>query len=252
MDESTEFLLLPAIDLRGGRVVRLERGDFGRETDYGDDPLAVASRFADAGASAIHLVDLDGASQGRPVQGGVVERLATSLGSRVRCEVAGGLRTAEDVAKAFRAGAWRVVVGTAAIRDPELVAGLVRDHGAERIVIALDVRRGQAVGDAWRAGARGAPVDALLADLADAGATIFEVTAIDRDGLLGGPDLELLARLAALGHGRIIASGGVTTLDDLRAVRMVGCAGAIVGRAIYEGRLDLASAVRLVSSDAGS
>lgn len=249
MHASRTFTLLPAIDLRGGRVVRLAQGDFARVTDYGDDAVSIARRFADAGATALHIVDLDGARAGRPAQVELVGRIAAAVNGRVRCEIAGGLRSPEAVSEALAAGAWRVVVGTAALRDPAFVERLVARHGGDRIVVALDVRDGRAVGDAWRSDAAGRAVEAVLADLAEAGATTFEVTAIERDGLLGGADIELLGRLTALERGDIIASGGVSSLGDLRAVRAIGCAGAIVGRALYEGRIDLAAAVRVAAEE---
>jgi len=247
MPVSTDFMLLPAIDLRGNRVVRLEGGDFEHETVYGDDPVEVASRFRAAGARALHVVDLDGARAGAPRQAAVIGRIVAAVAPGTRCEVAGGLRTAQAVERALGRGAWRAVIGTRVLSDATFAARLVERHGAERVAVALDVRTGLAVGEAWLPGAAGRPVETVLAELAEVGVTTFEVTAIERDGLLGGPDLGLLGRLVAIGHGRIIASGGIATLDDLRAVRDIGCAGAIIGRALYEGRLDLAAALALAS-----
>jgi phosphoribosylformimino-5-aminoimidazole carboxamide ribotide isomerase len=221
--------------------VRLIEGDFERETDYGDDPVGVARGFAAAGARTLHIVDLDGAREGSPVQLQVVAAIAAAGVARV--EVAGGLRSAADVAAAFAIGADRVVVGTRAIDEPSFAAELVSRHGAGRIVAALDVRDGVAVGHGWREGAPGVEADTGLRALADAGVVTFEVTAISRDGRLEGPDLVLLRRLVELGRGEIVASGGIGSVDDLRAVRDLGCAGSIVGRALYEGRIDLAEAV---------
>ena len=144
---------------------------------------------------------------------------------------------------ALAAGAARAVVGTAALRDPAFAGRLVATHGSERIVVAIDVRDGLALGEGWRAGAAGVRAEDALTMLADQGVTTFEATAIDRDGLLTGPDLDLLGRLVALGRGQVIASGGVASVADIRAVRELGCAGAILGRALYEGRIDLASAI---------
>ena len=239
------FEILPAVDLRGGRVVRLIAGDFGRETDYGGDPVAVVVGFAEAGATTLHVVDLDGAREGSPVQLESVAAIARATVARV--EVAGGLRSAADVAAAFAVGAERVVVGTRAIEDPSFAAELVSRHGAARVVVALDVRNGLAVGHGWRRTTTGISAEEALAALADAGVATFEVTAIDRDGGLEGPDLGLLRRLVALRRGEIIASGGVASIDDLRAARDLGCSGAIVGRALYEGRLDLAEAIDALS-----
>ncbi len=244
----TSFDLLPAIDLRGGRVVRLRQGDFGRETVYDRDPVEVAEEFAAAGARWIHVVDLDGAREGEPVQADVVARIVGALGGRVRCEVAGGLRMERAVQRALLAGAGRVVVGTAALRDPAFVAALIETHGVDAIVVALDVRDGLALGEGWRPGAAGVRAEDALLGLSVAGARWFAATAIDRDGLLAGPDFDLLGRLLRLDAGAVIASGGVTTLDDLRQAKAIGCAGAIVGRALYEGHLDLAAALAAVDS----
>jgi phosphoribosylformimino-5-aminoimidazole carboxamide ribotide isomerase len=241
------FELLPAIDLRGGRAVRLSQGDFARETVYGADPAAVAARFAADGARWIHVVDLDGARDGERRQVDVVARIVAAAGDAVSCEVAGGLRDEAAVEAVLSAGAARAVVGTAALREPALVGRLVRLLGADRIAIALDVRDGLAVGHGWVPGSAGTPAATALATLADEGAHTFEVTAIERDGLLGGPNVELLSEMVALGRGDIIASAGISSLDDLAAVRSIGCSGAIVGRAIYEGRLSVAEGVELAS-----
>jgi phosphoribosylformimino-5-aminoimidazole carboxamide ribotide isomerase len=243
------FQLLPAIDLRGGQVVRLAEGDFARETIYDTDPAAVARAFASAGARWIHVVDLDGARDGATRQIDAVARIVAAAGDRVACEVAGGLRDEAAVEAALAAGAARAVVGTAALHDPELVERLIVRFGAERIAIALDVRNGLAVGQGWVPGASGVAVEQALAGLSDRGAQTFIVTAIERDGLMNGPNLELLGRMVALGRGDIIASAGVSSLADISAVRALGCGGAIVGRAIYEGRLDLAKAVRSVADE---
>jgi phosphoribosylformimino-5-aminoimidazole carboxamide ribotide isomerase len=237
------FELVPAIDLRGGRVVRLLGGDFAAETRFDDDPVAAALRFTAAGARWLHVVDLDGAREGGPRQTQVIVRIVAAVGEDAACEVAGGLRDRAAVASALGAGASRVAVGTAALSEPRYARDLVALFGARRIAVALDVRAGLAVGEAWRSGAPGIPVETALARLADGGVTTFEVTAIDRDGSLGGPDLELLGQLVALGRGRIIASGGIRSVEDLLAVRALGCAGAIVGRALYDGSLDLRAAV---------
>jgi phosphoribosylformimino-5-aminoimidazole carboxamide ribotide isomerase len=242
------FQLLPAIDLRGGRVVRLAEGDFARETVYGTDPAEMARTFAAAGARWIHVVDLDGARDGARRQTDAVARIVAAVGEGAACEVAGGLRDDAAVEAALAAGAARAVVGTAALRDPELVERLIVRFGAERIAIALDVRDGLAVGEGWVPGASGVGVESALALLSDRGARTFIVTAIERDGLLNGPNLGLLGRMVALGRGDIIASAGVSSLADISAVRALGCSGAIVGRAIYEGRLDLAAAVRLIEA----
>jgi len=235
------FELLPAIDLRRGRAVRLTFGDFDRQTVYDDDPAAVADRFAASGAAWIHVVDLDGARAGSPRHVSVIADIVARIRGRASCQVAGGLRDAGAVDAALLAGARRIVVGTAALRDPAFAAALVRVHGPDRIVVALDVRDGLAVGEGWRSGAPGVPATDALSRLADAGVERFAATAIDRDGAMLGPDLDLIRRLVALGRGAVIASAGIRSTVDVLAVRDVGASGAIVGRALYEGHLDLAA-----------
>lgn len=243
MTIATPFEILPAIDLRGGRVVRLQQGDFARETAYSDDPVAVALAFANAGVRWLHVVDLDGARAGEPLNVGVVRAIVDAVGERVLVEVAGGLRTASTVAAALQKGAARSVIGTAALRDPSFVRDLVAQHGANRIVVAIDVRNGLAVGHGWARDAKGIEAVEAIERLADVGVTTFEVTAIDRDGLLGGPDLALYERLVALGRGAVIASAGIASVQDVGAVRAIGCTGAIIGRALYDGTLDLRDAL---------
>lgn len=242
------FALLPAIDLRAGRVVRLRQGDFEQETAYSTDPGAIAADFAAAGATWLHVVDLDGARTGAPVNGAAVAAIVARVGDRVRVEVAGGLRSADTVASILDLGAARAVVGTAALRDPAFAGRLVEHHGAERIAAAIDVRDGLALGEGWRAGAPGLDALAAIEALARVGVRTFEVTAIERDGLLGGPDLGLLSSAVALG-GAVIASGGIGRLKDLDAVQRIGCAGAIVGRALYEGRFGVAEAIEQMRAD---
>lgn len=239
---ASTFTIYPAIDLRSGRVVRLRQGDFERESVYSDDPPGVAAAFATAGAVWIHVVDLDGALHGERRQPETIAAIVAALevsGAPTLLQIAGGIRSMTDVDAVLGAGAQRVVVGTAALADPAFVAEAIDRHGSGRIAVALDVRAGLAVGQGWVTDARGVPVDAALERLSAVGVTTFAITAIDRDGLLGGPDLALLERAAGSTDAAIIASGGIASLDDLRAVRRIGCVGAIVGRALYDGTLDL-------------
>jgi len=242
------FDLLPAIDLRGGRVVRLRQGDFARETAYSDDPVAVATGFVDGGARWLHVVDLDGARDGRPTHAAIVREIVAAIGDRAYVEVAGGLRTLAAVSEILAAGAARVVVGTAALADASFARDLIRAHGPERIAGALDVRDGMALGAGWVDGAAGVPVRQAINRLADAGVLWLEVTAIDRDGMLEGPDRALLRIAMSDPRVRVIASGGIRSDDDVRAVRELGCAGAIIGRALYDGSLDLAAALEAAQS----
>jgi phosphoribosylformimino-5-aminoimidazole carboxamide ribotide isomerase len=241
------FEVIPAIDLIGGRVVRLRRGAFDQETSYGEDPAALANLFSHAGARWLHVVDLDGARHGVPANRETIARIVAGVGEGTAAEVAGGLRTEAAVDEALAAGAARVVLGTAAVSDPAFAGRAVLKHGRARIVAAIDVRDGHALGEGWRAGATGPRASEAIVALAGNGVELFEVTAINRDGLLEGPDLGLLTELVALRHGQVIASGGVSTLPDIRAVAELGCAGVILGRAIYEGRLDLREAIEVAA-----
>ena len=236
------FNVVPAIDLRGGRVVRLEQGDFGRETVFDDDPATAAARFVEAGARLLHVVDLDGAKAGEPTQLETLRSITLAAGEAA-VEAAGGIRSSQAVDVVFRQGASRIVFGTAALRDTELVRTTIKERGAGSVAVAVDVRGGRAVGDAWQSGADGQSPEDLVSRLADLGTEWFEVTAIDRDGLLGGPDLGLLERIVALGRGSVIASGGIRSVEDAIAARDIGCAGAIVGRALYTGTFDLRAAI---------
>jgi phosphoribosylformimino-5-aminoimidazole carboxamide ribotide isomerase len=241
--------LIPAIDLLGGRVVRLAQGAFDAMTAYGDDPVTMARNWETLGARRIHLVDLDGARHGHPMQAEVVARVVRSVS--VPCQVAGGIRGAEQVQAQLDTGADRVVLGSALIEDPTLAARLVERHGPERIVAALDVRDGRALGDGWVAGARGTDAIALARRLAESGVRWFAVTAIRRDGGMEGPDLELLARVrSAVPEARLIASGGIGSLEDVGTLADEGYAAAIVGRALYEGAFSLPEALAAAAGEA--
>jgi phosphoribosylformimino-5-aminoimidazole carboxamide ribotide isomerase len=234
--------LIPAIDLLDGRVVRLAQGSFDAVTDYGDDPVEVARRWQGEGASRIHVVDLDAARHGRPRQGDVIERIVAAVD--VPCQVAGGIRDEGDVAATLEAGADRVVLASALISQPTLAHRLVDVHGPERIVGALDVRDGRALGDGWVADARGTEALALARALAAHGLRWLAVTAIARDGGLRGPDHDLLGRVRATAPElRLIASGGIGSLGDIRTLAGTGYAAAIVGRALYEGTFTLSEAL---------
>jgi phosphoribosylformimino-5-aminoimidazole carboxamide ribotide isomerase len=249
---ASRFEILPAIDVRGGRVVRLEQGAFDRETIFDEDAAAVAGRFRDAGARWVHVVDLDGARTGKRGLRGTLPAIVAAArqgdDAPMSVQLAGGLRDAETVASVLSAGVARVVLGTVALEDPRRVEDLVARHGTERIAVALDVRDGLAVGHGWVPGTPGTPVDDAVARLGDAGVSTFVVTAIDRDGLLGGPDLALLDGAVRATTATVIASGGIASLEDLQAVRATGCGGAIIGRALYVGAIDLATAVETFSS----
>ena len=217
------FELLAAIDLRDGKVVRLVQGEFARETVYGDDPIATAAKLLETGVPWLHIVDLDGARAGAPRQTRLLGDIVAALGREARCQVAGGLRTEAAVEAALETGAARVVVGTAALEQPSLAGRLVERWGVERIGCAIDVRDGMAVGYAWQGGESGYRAEDSVHVLAATGVRRFVVTSIERDGLMEGPDLDLLERLVRLDAGAVIASGGIASIDHLLAVRGLGC-----------------------------
>jgi phosphoribosylformimino-5-aminoimidazole carboxamide ribotide isomerase len=239
------FTILPAIDLRHGRVVRLSQGEAERETVYGDDPLAVAERFAAEGADWLHLVDLDRAFGGGD-NAALVGRVITGLRGRLRVQVGGGFRSLEAVEAMLALGAARVVIGTGAVRTPELVSAAVERGGSGRLAVGIDARAGMVAIRGWReeTGERAAEVAVRV--IAQ-GIRTLVYTDVARDGMLEGPDLAGAVALQALGAG-VIASGGVASLEDLRRARAAGLAGAIVGRAIYEGRFTVREAVEVVTA----
>jgi phosphoribosylformimino-5-aminoimidazole carboxamide ribotide isomerase len=239
--QADHFEVIPAIDLLDGQVVRLRGGDFDQRTTYGTDPVAFALQWVRAGAAWLHLVDLQAAVAGEPVQESALRRVIERCG--VACEVAGGIRTHDTFARVLGWGAGRVVMGTALLRDPTLARVLVDEFGAGRIVAAIDVREGVAIGSGWVPGSSGLPFIEALASLRDAGVSTFEVTAIARDGGGQGPDLELLTQAAAVvGSMRVIASGGVATAKNVATLAAHGFGGAILGRALYDGTLGLRDA----------
>lgn len=235
--------LFPAIDLRAGRCVRLVEGDFDRETVYGDDPVAVARSFADAGARWIHVVDLDAALTGDPVNRPVVAAVAAAVVSDgVRVQSGGGVRSVEAAAALFDAGVYRVVAGTAAVEAPSLVADLA-ERWPGRVAVGLDHRAGEVRLRGWTEDGGRTVLD-LVPEVVGAGAVAVIVTDISRDGRLAGPDVEGLARLVEATRAPIIASGGVSSLEDVKTLAAIaGLEGIIAGRAIYEGRLDVAAAL---------
>jgi len=240
------MIVYPAIDLSGGRCVRLKQGDFAQCTVFRDDPVQAAVEFADAGAQALHVVDLDGARDPATRQVGVVERIVRA--TRLRVQVGGGIRTAEDVAALIAAGASRVILGSVAVRDPDAGIAMTSRFGPDRIVFGLDVRMSDGgapllATHGWRDTERRTLWDAM-ALLVPAGLRTLLCTDISRDGMLSGPNLALYGGIARRFPGvEILASGGIASLADLTAIRAAGLAGAVVGRALYEGRFTLAEAL---------
>jgi phosphoribosylformimino-5-aminoimidazole carboxamide ribotide isomerase len=227
------MIVIPAIDLRGGRCVRLLQGDFARETVYGDDPVAMARRWQEAGAEMLHVVDLDGARAGEPVQGAIVSAIARAL--TIPTQLGGGLRNFDHIAAAFAGGVSRVVLGTAAIEDRDLLRAALDRWGPERVVLGLDARDGLVATRGWVETTEVRATD-LARDLAALGLRRIVYTDIGRDGTLHEPNYAALAELAAAGDFAVIASGGVARREHLAALAALpGVEAAIVGRALYTG-----------------
>jgi phosphoribosylformimino-5-aminoimidazole carboxamide ribotide isomerase len=245
--------IIPAIDIRGGRCVRLVQGDYDRETVFGDDPVEMAKRWASEGATRLHVVDLDGAKEGRPVNDAIVARIVAEAG--VPVQVAGGVRDADGIARWVDAGAQRVVVGTLAVEQPASVEAAVRAHG-DRIALAVDARGGKAAVRGWLE-TSDREVGDFVRDIAARGVRHYIYTEISRDGMMEHPEFEAVPELASLlreacgaradGPSPLVYSGGVTSVEDLVRLSEHEIEGAIVGRALYDGRIDLREARRALS-----
>ncbi len=227
------MIVIPAIDLRGGRCVRLVQGDFARETVYGDDPVQMALRWQEAGATILHVVDLDGARAGEPTQGAIVAAIAKAL--TIPVQLGGGLRSLDQIAGAFGSGVARVVLGTAAIEDRELLRAAITRWGGDRIILGVDAREGLGATRGWLETTAVRATD-LTRELATLGLRRVVYTDIGRDGTLHEPNYAALAELAAASKLAVIASGGVARRDHLPALAAIpGVEATIVGRALYTG-----------------
>lgn len=238
------FEVIPAIDLRGGRCVRLTQGDFARETVYGDDPVAQARVFADAGSPWIHMVDLDGARTGDGANRGAITSVAASVGTPI--QTGGGIRTDDDVAELLDAGVRRVVLGTAAMDDPAWARAVAARHPGQ-VVLGLDARGDEVAVRGWEQGSGRRLLD-VAAEMDDAGFAAYVVTQIDVDGVGSGPDVETYRALLRECETDVVASGGVGTAQHLRDLAGVEegnrvLAGVVVGRALYDGSLTIDDAL---------
>jgi phosphoribosylformimino-5-aminoimidazole carboxamide ribotide isomerase len=234
-------ILYPAVDIRDGKAVRLLQGDYARETVYDADPVDAASRWAEEGAQFLHVVDLDGAKAGAPQNLDAVRRIAAAVSCPI--QVGGGLRDAESVAAALEAGAERVVIGTAALRDPQFLGEMLARYG-KRVVVSVDARDGEVALAGWTEAGKERVVDAVV-ELSSRGVTRFLCTAIEVDGTMEGPALGELNSIAAATEAKVLASGGVGDLSHLEALAREAppnVEGVIVGRALYEGRFTVADA----------
>ena len=235
------MILYPAIDIRDGRAVRLAQGDYDRETAYDDDPVVAAKRWEGAGARWLHVVDLDGARAGAPVNLDHVRRIVAAVG--IPIQLGGGLRDSGKVEEAISTGVERVVLGTAAVRDPELAEAIVAAHG-DRVVASVDAKGGQAAAQGWTEDSGLGAAEAVR-QLAERGVRRFVYTPIEVDGLMEGPDLDSLRSVAAATDAEIIYSGGIGSVADLESLAALGLdnlGGVIVGRALYEKRFGVEEA----------
>jgi len=234
--------LYPAIDLLGGRVVRLRQGDYADETEYGTDPVAMAQSFAEAGSPWIHVVDLDAAKSGDPVNRPVVAAIAAAVRGMSQVQTGGGVRTVADAQQLADAGVARVVMGSAAVREPALVA---QASEVVPVAVGLDHRNGELSVHGWTQGS-GVMLDDAYAQFPTA--AVFVITDIGRDGMLEGPDVDGLTRSAALAAAPVIASGGVSSLADIEALADIpNLGGVITGKAVYEGRFTVSEGLHALA-----
>ncbi|WP_113930813.1 1-(5-phosphoribosyl)-5-[(5-phosphoribosylamino)methylideneamino]imidazole-4-carboxamide isomerase [Bacillus sp. P14.5] len=238
------FTIYPAIDMRGGKCVRLLQGDYSKETVYGDSPFDMAKRFVEEGSEWIHMVDLDGAKEGSRVNDKFVLAVASDLGAKV--QIGGGIRTEEDIEYYLNNGVQRVIIGSLAVSETELVKSWLAKYG-NRIAIGLDAKDGYVATHGWIETSEKKAVDVGI-ELARAGAETFIFTDIATDGMLSGPNVKAVVDLAEATGKEVIASGGVSSLEDLRLLKENNVSGAIVGKAIYTGKFSVKEAVEEVSS----
>ncbi len=236
--------IIPAIDIRGGRAVRLYQGDFAQETVFAEDPVQVARHWASLGAPRLHVVDLDGAREGHPVHLEVVEAICAAVPLPI--QVGGGLRTLEALDEIRAAGARRLVLGTAAVEDPELVRRACRLYG-EAMVAGIDARAERVAVRGWQEVSE-TLAPGLLERLEGLGVPRFVYTDITRDGTLAGPNFEALQEILAHATRPVIASGGVASLDDIRRLSTLGVEGVIIGEALYTGAVDLREALAVTAA----
>jgi phosphoribosylformimino-5-aminoimidazole carboxamide ribotide isomerase len=241
----SNFTIYPAIDMRGGKCVRLIQGDYNQETVYGDSPFDMAKSFADQGADWIHMVDLDGAKEGVRINDSYVIKAAKELGARV--QIGGGIRTEQDIAHYLDNGVERVILGSTAVSDPAFTKEMIMKYG-KHVAIGIDAKDGKVATHGWLQTSETLAID-LGKLLADAGAETFIVTDIATDGMLSGPNVNGIVAMAKATGKNVIASGGISSLDDLITLKEYeaqGVAGAIIGKAIYTNRFTVKEAVEKV------
>jgi len=231
--------VIPAIDIRGGRCVRLEQGDYERETVFGDDPVKMAVRWAALGAKRIHVVDLDGARDGSQANAEIVRRIVQTVDSAIQC--GGGIRDIPTLEHTLESGVNRVVIGTAAVKDPQMLRDAVAAAG-DRLIVSVDAREGLVSLEGWTESTDISAVS-LISRLQGMGVQRIVYTDILRDGVKGGPNFGMYERLSAETSVKVVAAGGVSSVEDVRRLAEAGVDGAIVGRALYRGELKLSEAI---------
>ena len=239
----------PAIDLRGGKCVRLRQGDYQQETVFAQEPADVARQFAEQGAQHLHIVDLEGAREGDPLNiPSVQDILATVDAFNIECELGGGIRDEQSIRELLGFGLARLVVGTSALTDPEWFRGMCRQYPC-RLVLGIDARDGRAATDGWLKTSDVSAID-LARQFGNEPLAAIIYTDIATDGMMSGPNVEAMAQMQAAVDVPVIASGGVTTVDDVARLAAAGLAGCIIGRALYEGTLTLPEALRVAGEAA--
>ena len=235
--------VIPAIDLRSGKCVRLYQGDYAQETVYSDDPLETALRWVDMGATRLHIVDLDGARDGSPANLAAVERISSAAG--VPVHLGGGIRDLNTARTAIDSGVSRIMLGTAAVEDADLISTLLSEIGNERVIVSVDAKDGRVALHGWLQGSDALATD-LVADMAALGVKRFLYTDISRDGTLTEPNFDGVSALVNQGNIRLIAAGGIATVEHLERLSNLGAEAAIVGRAVYTGDIDLRKAIAVI------
>lgn len=236
------MLVLPAIDIRGGRCVRLKQGDYSKETVFDDDPVAVARRWVDQGVQYLHLVDLDGAKEGRPVNTEVIAKIVQATG--IPCQLGGGIRSEEGIFDALSLGVRRVIIGTKAVRDPQWFSEMAEKF-SERLVLGLDANNGKVATEGWLEVSELTALD-VVRRCEELPLAAIVYTDIAKDGMMSGPNFEATELLARSTRHAIIASGGVTTMEDVFELRRRGLGACILGRTLYEGTMSLPELLRRI------
>jgi len=245
LERRRRMIVYPAIDIRGGRCVRLRQGDYSQETVFGDDPAAMARRWVDEGSSVLHLVDLDGAKSGHPVNGEAIKRIVESCS--VPCQLGGGIRSDDHLREVFAWGVARVVIGSRAVQDPAWLRQVAFDYPG-KIVLGIDAKEGRVATEGWLHVSEVSAVD-LAKQCEDWPLAGVVYTDIARDGMMMGPNFDAQAEMAAATKLPVIASGGVTSAEHVLTLRKHGLAGVIVGRALYEGGLKLTEVLQSLSGE---